>query len=179
MDLSKGHSFIATVDVVTLGYEGTLRTKPSQDLLGLDGGWLIRYPKGGKGMDLRFDFIEQVDDRFHFNISAASGSYSGYRLGVSRNGYLGFYSASDVSDFWKVEPLGAPESERSWRFFLRDQSGHRVGNWTQAGRPSELEDFVGHRSYDEAEKAMTFHYLNVLDPSKVIELRANVSTILS
>lgn len=94
-----------------------------------DNGWLIQDTDNQRYTPLRFDFIEARDDRLHYNISAAEGSgYAGAKLGVSRNGYLGFYSVANVSDFWKIELEGDPHQPDIVNFLLRDAQGHRVAS---------------------------------------------------
>jgi hypothetical protein len=95
----------------------------------LDGnGWLIQHKNPRKAVALRFDFIEAVGNRLHYHISGAPGTtYAGAKVGVSRNGYLGFYSIASVTDYWKIE-LGPDEPEPDLaQFILRDCRGYRVG----------------------------------------------------
>ncbi|AHZ79499.1 hypothetical protein DW66_5002 [Pseudomonas putida] len=46
-------------------------------------------------------------------------------MGVSRNGYLGFYKYAEVTDYWVIEPLHLLNG--SLICHLRDQSGQSVG----------------------------------------------------
>lgn len=46
-------------------------------------------------------------------------------MGVSLNGYLGFYWVADVTDDWKIEPLQL--TEEGLVCHLRDHRGYRVG----------------------------------------------------
>lgn len=121
-----GRSFTATL-LSTTGAEvypvGFLYTNA------LDGnGWLIQQQNPGKAVVLRFDFVEVVGNRLHYHISGAPGTaYAGAKVGVSRNGYLGFYSIASVTDYWKIE-LGPDEPEPGTaQFILRDPRGYRVG----------------------------------------------------
>ena len=63
--------------------------------------------------------------RLHpYNISIP-GRPQAKKLGISRNGYLGFYWHADVTDYWKIEPLELTEDGLVCH--LRDHRGHRVG----------------------------------------------------
>lgn len=73
-------------------------------------------------MDFRFD--SRTEDRLHYHISIASAAGI-KKLGVSRNGYLGFYLHAKVTDYWKIEPLHL--SAEGLLCHLRDQRGYRVG----------------------------------------------------
>ncbi|WP_335740028.1 MULTISPECIES: hypothetical protein [unclassified Pseudomonas] len=44
---------------------------------------------------------------------------------MSLNGYLGFYQRSEVTDYWKSEPLEL--SEHGLICHLRDHQGYRAG----------------------------------------------------
>ncbi len=86
-------------------------------------------------MNFRFD--SQTDDRLHYHISIGRNS-EGSKLGVSRNGYLGFYWHAEVTDCWKVEPLKLTDEglvchlrdHRDWRVgALKDEEPHRSGDW--------------------------------------------------
>ncbi|WP_213875907.1 hypothetical protein [Pseudomonas sp. dw_358] len=84
---------------------------------------------------MRFDFIDHVEGRDHFNISAASGEYMGAKLGISRNGYLGFYSIAEVTDFWKLQWVGSSDSGQC---IWRDHRGHRVSVITRVDPPANI-----------------------------------------
>ena len=73
-------------------------------------------------MDFTFD--SQTDDRLHFQI-AIPGPRNMKKLGVSLNGYLGFYWFAEVKDFWKIEPL--MQTDAGLFCHLRDHLGQRVG----------------------------------------------------
>ncbi|WP_060514254.1 hypothetical protein [Pseudomonas sp. NBRC 111132] len=71
-----------------------------------------------------FHYHSQTDDRLHHHISIP-GRPQAKKLGISRNGYLGFYWHADVTDYWKIEPLELTEDGLVCH--LRDHRGHRVG----------------------------------------------------
>lgn len=79
-------------------------------------------PKDSPVMGFHFD--SQTENRLHYHISI-SGNPHTKKLGVSRNGYLGFYWNAEVTDFWKIEPLHM--TEEGLVCYLRDHRGHRVG----------------------------------------------------
>lgn len=120
-----GRSFIATLlsttdkDLYPIGYlkDGSVAGD----------GWLIQSKSSKPNVAFRFDFIEHIEDRIHYTISAApDGPYGGAKVGVSRNGYLGFYEVAEVCDFWKVELEGDNDNPSYFDFVLRDHRGHRV-----------------------------------------------------
>ncbi|MCX2889438.1 MULTISPECIES: hypothetical protein [Pseudomonas] len=86
-------------------------------------GWLMA---GGTAPSilLSFAFHSQSEDRLHFHIRPV-GSQARKKLGLSRNGYLGFYELAQVSDYWKLEPLEL--TEHGLICYIRDHEGHRVG----------------------------------------------------
>lgn len=126
MDLIQGKSFVATLEVVSPGFESPVCCKPSDGYVG--GGWLVRAKDKEPPVALRFDYIEEAQGRTHYTVSAASGEYAQAKLGASRNGFLGFYSVAEVTDFWKVEWVGPPGSDR---FVWRDHRGYRAGAVTR------------------------------------------------
>jgi hypothetical protein len=122
-----GKSFIATLYCATEREVAPIDHIRSSDIAGE--GWLVQGEESRNPLLLRFDFIEHVDDRIHYMISAAPGTrhYAGAKLGISRNGYLGFYSVADVSDYWKIELAGNNEESDHIEFIWRDHRGYRVG----------------------------------------------------
>lgn len=88
---------------------------------------------------ISFDFHSMEDNRLHYHLHIPGQR----RLGVSTNGYLGFYSIAEVTDYWKIEPL--QETEEGLLCHLRDHLGHRVAT---------LEDTPHHQPG-------RFNYLNV------------------
>nr|WP_314477315.1 hypothetical protein [uncultured Pseudomonas sp.] len=73
---------------------------------------------------MNFHFLSSTHDRLHYDITLPGGPHV-KRLGVSRNGYLGFYWNAEVTDPWKIEPLR--QTEEGLVCYLRDHRGHRVG----------------------------------------------------
>ncbi|WP_426810450.1 hypothetical protein ABOC32_06370 [Pseudomonas sp. WOUb67] len=71
-----------------------------------------------------FHYHSQTDDRLHYHISVP-GRPQAKTLGISRNGYLGFYWHADVTDYWKIEPLEL--TDEGLVCHLRDHRGYRVG----------------------------------------------------
>ena len=82
---------------------------------------------------LDFTFIDKTTDRLHYHINLSSAG-DPVKLGVSRNGYLGFYKVADVTDYWKIEPLNL--TDQGLLCSLRDQSGQRVGVYSDVPRDS-------------------------------------------
>lgn len=74
-----------------------------------------------------FHYHSRTNDRLHYRISMP-GRPETKKLGVSRNGYLGFYWHADVSEYWKIEPLAL--TDEGLVCHLRDQRGYRVGALT-------------------------------------------------
>ncbi|MFJ4455149.1 hypothetical protein ACIP1G_14855 [Pseudomonas sp. NPDC089392] len=73
---------------------------------------------------MHFHFHSRTDDRLHYHISIP-GHPATKTLGISRNGYLGFYWNAEVTDYWKIEPLKL--TDEGLVCHLRDHRGHRVG----------------------------------------------------
>ncbi|MFK3820193.1 hypothetical protein ACI2KG_26985 [Pseudomonas sp. NPDC089407] len=71
-----------------------------------------------------FQFNSRTEDRLHYHISIP-GRPQTKKLGVSRNGYLGFYWNAEVTNYWKIEPLEV--TDEGLVCYLRDHRGHRVG----------------------------------------------------
>ncbi|BDM24961.1 MULTISPECIES: hypothetical protein [Pseudomonas] len=86
--------------------------------------WLMA---GGEQSSIRLDFAfdSQTEDRLHYHISLAGNANPPKKLGLSLNGYLGFYQRSEVTDYWKIEPLEL--SEYGLVCYLRDHQGYRAG----------------------------------------------------
>ncbi|MDI9780636.1 MULTISPECIES: hypothetical protein [Pseudomonas] len=86
--------------------------------------WLMA---GGEKNSIHLDFAfdSQTHDRLHYHISLSGNAYPPKKLGQSRNGYLGFYQRSEVTDYWKIEPLKL--TEHGLICHLRDHLGHRAG----------------------------------------------------
>lgn len=73
-------------------------------------------------MDFRYH--SHSDNRLNHHISIP-GRPTAKTLGISRNGYLGFYRHAEVTDYWKIEPLR--RTDQGLVCHLRDQRGYRVG----------------------------------------------------
>ncbi|MBJ9977892.1 hypothetical protein IAE35_21395 [Pseudomonas sp. S75] len=79
---------------------------------------------------MTFRFRASEGNRLLFDItipgppSDSSGRPSTKRLGISSNGYLGFYRVATVTEPWKIEPLEL--DEQGLVCHLRDHLGHRV-----------------------------------------------------
>jgi hypothetical protein len=80
---------------------------------------------GGKQDSPVMDFVyrSRTEDRLHYEISIP-GRPATKKLGVSRNGYLGFYWNAEVTDDWKIEPL--QQTDEGLICYLRDHRGYRV-----------------------------------------------------
>jgi len=121
-----GKSFIARIESLSASVEGTIGL--SEEWGPAKNGWLICESKPTSLTTFRFDYIEHTPDRHHYHVSVAAGggTHEGARVGISRNGYLGAYSVSAVTDFWKVEVLRFNKPEQELHFTWRDHQGHRV-----------------------------------------------------
>lgn len=99
-------------------------------------GWLTA---GGheEAAALQFDFDSMTDDRLHYHISLV-GAGAPQKLGISRNGYLGFYRVAEVTDYWKIEPLRM--TAQGLVCNLRDHQGQRaaVAADTRLGGSGEI-----------------------------------------
>lgn len=126
MDDLTGKSFICKLRSITPGLTGEIGFSTRHEIG--KSGWLIRGDAGLPAVPLRFDYLSHTQDRIYYDISAAPArhDYSGAKLGVSINGYLGFYHRARVADAWKVERVGDASVEHGFRFYLRDSHGQRV-----------------------------------------------------
>ncbi len=122
-----GKSFIAMLQGDAAGVIDAIDYLRSQDAG--QSGWLVHGVESGHALLLQFDFVEHIDDRIHYRISAAPGTaaYAGYSLGVSFAGYLGFYPSRTGTDYWKVELIASGPEPDTFEFLLRDSRGYRVG----------------------------------------------------
>lgn len=98
-----------------LGSTGALQQGTTDD------GWLRLNP-AQTAMTLRFHYHSQTLNRLNFMLSLDSDRNR--KLGISRNGYLGLYTYSNIDDFWKVEPLAWSENTLHCR--IRDHQGQQV-----------------------------------------------------
>ncbi|WP_449431061.1 hypothetical protein [Pseudomonas putida] len=122
-------SFQAKLYVCISGWNAPLRASSnpfdgSSKFVGLLAeGWL---QVGGEAdaQVMTFEFDSQTDDRLHYHISTAHKGRT-RKLGISRNGYPGFYEMAEVVDYWKIEPL--QHTQDGLVCNLRDHRGHRVG----------------------------------------------------
>jgi len=124
-----GRSFIATLQsragdkVYPVGYLRDASIEGS--------GWLIQRSgpqTAQRKATLRFDFLEHAGNRLHYKISCTQDPlFDGAKLGVSRNGYLGFYEVAQVQPFWKLELNTYDPGPDLFEFILRDDRGYRVG----------------------------------------------------
>ncbi|WP_372242408.1 hypothetical protein [Pseudomonas sp. CM25] len=92
------------------------------NVLGGQSDWIVAG-KEKPAYTFRFLLHSRSSDRLHFMITG-SGPDHEKKVGISRNGYLGLYQVSTVSDFIKIEPLEWSENAVLCR--LRDHLGHAV-----------------------------------------------------
>ncbi|WP_336332865.1 hypothetical protein [Pseudomonas putida] len=97
-----------------------------------------------------FHYHSRTDDRLHYHISIP-GRPMAKKLGISRNGYLGFYRHAEVTDYWKLEPLQL--TDQGLACHLRDHRGYRVGIIEDT--PHKSGDWVALLNVEEG-KASTF-----------------------
>lgn len=70
----------------------------------------------------KFVFHSKTEDRIHVRIFGKSDFSA--ELGISRNGYAGFYRSAEIKDYWKIEHLAADDQGIHCR--LRDHQGHQL-----------------------------------------------------
>lgn len=96
----------------------------------LDRGWLVldRLDRFGMPALFKFEHHRTLEDRILYRITSASGMYEGAKLGISRNGYLGFYELAGAVGIWKVQAQSEwrPEPGQRLGCWLRDHEGHRI-----------------------------------------------------
>lgn len=123
----KGKSFIAVLQCEGLGAIGFIDFLRSRDVA--QEGWLVQgRQRSDNYLTFQFDYVGGTENRLHYKIygGPTAGAYEGKPLGLSRNGYLGFYDRDPGVDFWKVELAETPEEPDSFEFYLRDNEGKRV-----------------------------------------------------
>ncbi|WAH60500.1 hypothetical protein LZ023_13680 [Pseudomonas silvicola] len=90
-------------------------------------GWLVTDANQSGGLMFNFEYIERTENRLHYNISMARGTFEGSRVGISTNSYIGLYKIAAVSAFWKMEPLNSEwEPGQALNFRWRDNLGQVV-----------------------------------------------------
>ena len=96
----------------------------SQGSLAGQSGWLETNNLQEQAVELKFQFLQQVEDRYHYAITGAEGAgyYVNAALGLSANGYLGMYHLASITNVWKFD---FTEGQRTG-FWLRDKDGYRV-----------------------------------------------------
>lgn len=129
-----GRSFRAQLYLNSARGLKPLRLSRSDDSFSWTGiaedGWL-QVGSDGQSPAMDFVFRHSSSDRLYFDITLpgpprdSSGQSSAKRLGISINGFLGFYWVADVTEPWKIEPLAMDES--GLLCHLRDHLGQRVG----------------------------------------------------
>ncbi len=97
---------------------------------------------------MRFHYQSHSENRVHYEISIP-GNPKTKKLGVSLNGYLGFYWYSEVTDHWKIEPLQM--TDEGLVCYLRDHRGFRVGILQDT--PHRNRDWVALLNVEEGEVA--------------------------
>lgn len=131
-------SFSATLLTVSEGKTEVVECSSGAGLA--QDGWLIHRADVDAPLVLHFDYISHSQDRVHYNISAGpqTPGYSGARLGVSANGFVGLYQVAAVSDFWKVQLVSAEDMPGMFDFILRDHRGHVVKSHVKRFRRGSL-----------------------------------------
>ncbi|QKZ03752.1 hypothetical protein [Pseudomonas eucalypticola] len=96
--------------------------------------WLVVGKHREAAVSLRFEYLGRLEQRFHYAITAAqgAGAYEGWALGISLNGYLGFYQPGSVRNQWKVEVTAKGNGKEPMRFWLRDAEGSRAGVFSKS-----------------------------------------------
>jgi hypothetical protein len=170
MDDIIGKSFIARVRSVTPQFSGPIGFSSRHEFG--KSGWLLRGGSDMPAVPLQFDYLKHEDDRLYYDISAAPArhEYAGAKLGVSINGYLGFYQLAKVTDAWKVELIGDGSIKEGFRFYLRDSDGQRVA-------VSSEEEQLGNLANPQPSNLRRYDYLNV-SVGQIIELEAQVLEVL-
>lgn len=165
-----GKSFIARLACVTPAFEGPITFSTGHQIA--KSGWLLRGNRAQQGVPLRFDYISEGNDRILYHVSGApgAGDYAGARLGVSTNGYLGFYHVSSVTGAWKIELLSDGSLEEGGHFLLRDQHGQRVAVNTR------MEPW-GNLANPHPSNMRRFDYLSVWE-GEIVEFQLTVEQVL-
>jgi hypothetical protein len=165
-----GKSFIARLRIVTPNLEGPISFSTRHEIG--KSGWLIRGSADMAAVPLRFDYVSHADERIHYEISAAPAGhdYADAKLGVSYNGYLGFYNVASVSAPWKIELIGEGSPEEGFRFLLRDSHGQRVA-------VSSEEEQLGNLANPHPGNLKHYDYLSVWY-GEIVELQAQVLDML-
>ncbi|MFK0086759.1 hypothetical protein ACIQUS_05620 [Pseudomonas sp. NPDC090755] len=133
-------SFVAELHSRTSGYPGRIGVTPrSPNVTPVPwSGWLAimgndRDDHVLQAIRFRFDYRETRADRIHYAVSAVSDNerWHGKHLGVSRNGYLGFYSEEQPA--FKLELINPWDGINPLDFYFRNADGERVGVYETQG----------------------------------------------
>lgn len=165
-----GKSFVAQVACVSQGYCGAITYSTHPQIA--KSGWLLRGHRNDTPVPLRFDFLEDQGERLHYKISGAlgAGDYEQAVLGVSTNGYAGFYHIANVTGFWKVQLTGEGSQANSFRFLLRDHLGYRLAICSEG-------EMCGNLANPHPDNTRRFDYLNVLK-GEIVEFEARIMHLL-
>ena len=165
-----GKSFVAQVACVSPGYCGPIAYSTHPQIA--KSGWLLRSHRDAMPVPLRFDFLEALGERLHYKISGAQGAgdYEKAVLGISTNGYAGFYQVANVAGFWKVQVTGEGSLENNFRFLLRDHHGQRLAINTE-------EEVFGNLANPHPGNTRRFDYLSVWH-GEVVEFEARILHVL-
>ncbi|MBF7142526.1 MULTISPECIES: hypothetical protein [Pseudomonas] len=161
-----GRSFIATLQSAQadVWYPVGFTTDAPSEMEG----WLIQCKTPQAGAMFQFDFIRQSGTRLYYNISGAPGSpWAGAKLGVSSDGYVGFYTIASVTDPWKIELVLDNSHPDYCHFYLRDHRGHRIG---------AIKEWFGNFSFISVRRYpphQTHYWLNV-DKGDVLYFQAHI-----
>jgi len=122
----EGRSFIAEVSITTPGFSGPIGV--SEATVSWARGWLVQGSAEQPPLRLQFDYLEHSTDRVLYDITGApqAGEYAGVKLGMSRNGYLGFYREAPVTDFWKLQVVWYVDHTEHVDFIWRNHDGYQV-----------------------------------------------------
>lgn len=145
MEALIGHSFLMSLYSRTGPAPEPVSFTNDSDIVG--NGWLVRRIRMNPALQLRCEYHSHNDSSVHYNISAGpgAGEFEGRRLGVSRNGYLGFYHAEDYPHYWALELLSPWNIGNDVHFTFRDHRGYRVAISTEKANRHLLDQDDPHR----------------------------------
>jgi len=90
-------------------------------------GWLKPSYSHDKAVELKFQYLRYIDDRYLYAITGAEGEFVNSGLGVSHNGYVGLYNHAAVDNVWKFDFTEADDDGQG--FWLRDKDGQRIAEY--------------------------------------------------
>lgn len=120
-----GKSFVAKLSCVFSGDRQVVGLSQAPTVA--QRGWLVPMYDHEGAVTLKFEYVRQTHERYHYAITGAEGEFANAALGVSTNGYVGLYHHAAVDNTWKFDFTEADDAGQG--FWLRDNTGQRIAEY--------------------------------------------------